>query len=607
MLRYIGVSWNPHDAAQVAAARTLFERLAIGGNWEQVLTAVGLRVFCAGKRMGSRTPYTLSDNAGVVLGTLFRNVGDSFACEVPPTFGTSESSAIVQSGAKRLVSNYWGHYIAFVVNAATGEQWLLRDPTGMMLCFRSEFRGTQIFFSDIEDVAKLELLTLSVNWNYVATRLVSIVLETRETGITEVNKVLGGECLHITPAKVTTNAYWNPIEISRAGTDQSSQAAATRLREITMKCVHSWAALHKSVVLRLSGGLDSSIVLACLSDMRNQILVTCVNHYSPGSDSDERVYARASASHAKVHLLELARDPTIYLDSMLTVARTVEPRHSLALDLAQNSTEAEVARGCNATGIFDGNGGDGVFFQNPVLLGAIDYAYEHGIDSSLFQLALGVARSSERSVWGVLRDVMIFGKLNKTWNPFADVGAKRVLIRSEVLDRVRRDGSITHPLFDRSQRAPPGKRQHAWYLSIPLATYDPADYFCGLDEVQPLISQPLYEACLQTPTYRLVAGGRDRALARQAFASRLAPQVVRRGSKGGMEEYVRAILERNLPFIRDVLSAGILIGEGLLDRHRVEESLSEGVTRLTSSPAELLNCVSTEAWARQWATYRRAC
>src|SRR5262245_35928587 len=137
MLRYIGVSWNPHDAAQVSAKKLVFERFAeAASSWKQVLTADGLCVLCAGKRTGSRGVYALACNTGVVLGTLFRSDGAHVAREAPAQLNCTESSAIVRSAAKRLVSNYWGHYVAFLRDAATGERWLLRDPTGMVLCFR---------------------------------------------------------------------------------------------------------------------------------------------------------------------------------------------------------------------------------------------------------------------------------------------------------------------------------------------------------------------------------------------------------------------------------------------------------------------------------------
>jgi asparagine synthase (glutamine-hydrolysing) len=124
-----------------------------------------------------------------------------------------------------------------------------------------------------------------------------------------------------------------------------------------------------------------------------------------------------------------------------------------------------------------------------------------------------------------------------------------------------------------------------------------------LDFINPLMSQPLLELCLRIPTWLHAAYGRDRAIARTAFAADLPPQVIQRTWKGSADRHLRDMLMNNITKIRELLLEGDLIREGILDRKRVAGALSSAPTRNTSHATELFGYLSTEIWlrqARQW-------
>ena len=50
-----------------------------------------------------------------------------------------------------------------------------------------------VFFSSIEDLARVNLLRFTVDWDYIRARTVFIELPARETGLEEVSEVLPGE------------------------------------------------------------------------------------------------------------------------------------------------------------------------------------------------------------------------------------------------------------------------------------------------------------------------------------------------------------------------------------------------------------------------------
>ncbi len=137
-------------------------------------------------------------------------------------------------------------------------------------------------------------------------------------------------------------------------------------------------------------------------------------------------------------------------------------------------------------------------------------------------------------------------------------------------------------------------------LLYPIGYYDPFEQAAAPEIVNPLLSQPLMEYCLQLPTYLLIQGGRGRALARRAFADDLPAQVINRRSKGDMEEHVKAVLQSNLAFVRELLLDGQLAARGLIDRPKVEELLSGRPTTLSSAAGQIHSLVAIEAWLARW-------
>ena len=101
---------------------------------------------------------------------------------------------------------------------------------------------------------------------------------------------------------------------------KTSPRRSRRMRQCVRDVVHAWASCYDHMLLSLSGGLDSSIVLACLKDAPSRPRVTCFHYYPLGADLDERAYARAAAAKAGLELLERPRDSSFSLQPLLTRA-----------------------------------------------------------------------------------------------------------------------------------------------------------------------------------------------------------------------------------------------------------------------------------------------
>jgi asparagine synthase (glutamine-hydrolysing) len=395
---------------------------------------------------------------------------------------------------------------------------------------------------------------------------------------------------------------WNPLRIAQLDRIESTVEAVDAVRNVTQDCVHAWASCHKNILHRLSGGLDSSIVTSCLSSAPSLPAVVCLNYFGLDAVEDERPFARAVAEKTGFRLIEIQHDPrAVPLNAMLNIARSERPRY-LIYHVEHSELEAHLANEVNASAMFGGAGGDGLFYQNTAILAAVDYLYTHGVTPRLWSIALDAARMDRVSIWAVLRQAVGEIMLNRRWDPRSEIGAGRLLVNPEVVRSVRNDQSLAHPWMEDAAGVPHGKLWHAMGVSTPLPFYDPLGRREDPENVYPLISQPLLELCMRIPVYALIDGGWDRAIARRAFAHSLPSEIVRRRAKGGSTRSMKLLYEQNLPFIRELMLDGMLARERLLDRKKLEMHLSPGrPTHGVAFGEILIEHLCTEAWLRSWA------
>jgi asparagine synthase (glutamine-hydrolysing) len=605
MYRYFVLIWNASDLRACATARDVGERLLMSASrWTRAFDAPGVAAFHAGLGEGASETLALHHGAGVVFGRIFNRDLDSTARAVRIDFDPAESSRIVQTGGRRLIQRYWGRYVGLVQDGATGETWILRDPSGAMPCLLARYQGVHLVFSDLDDCLKLGLLNFSVSWPYIRALLANSTLQARSTGLNEVSEIQLGERLRFSGDSVHRTLEWNPLAIARTDPITDPEQAVLELRETTRACIHAWASCYSGIIHNLSGGLDSSIVLSCLQDAPSQPAVTCLNYFATGPDEDERKYARLMASHARVPLIERQLDPReVRLESILKLRRSSRPWFYL-YELEHGAFEGQLSSARGANALFSGAGGDGVFFQAHADLAVADYLFDRGMGSDLLRVAVDAARISRKSVWPLLFNAIRTRLLHSRRDPLSlSSRPSRTLVSRDVLHSARYDESLQNPWFPRAvtRRTPPGIIWHALSVAAPPAYYPSFTDGPYPERTMPLLSQPLVELCLRIPTYVLIRNGMDRATARRAFAPDLPPEISKRRAKGRIDQHVRNIMDINLGMVRELLLDGRLVKEGLLDRRNLELYLSRDRSPADFQYSEILHeHLCTEAWLARW-------
>ena len=599
MFRYIGLIWDDSQTVSSATAGRFGLDTQSMPDWQSVLVGRGLQVFATGMKPGVNGAYPVAGSRGAVLGRLFRRPGAQAAGHTDPSLDGDDGDRILRTGGRSLVTDYWGRYVAFLQGPGGGTS-ILRDPTGALPCHVMRHEGVWIVFSWLEDVltAFRDLPRPVVSGAGLAAHLDLGESSGRETVLAGVLRVLPGELIRLGADAEDTTLLWNPVEFARSPTMTDPAAAGMELRETVRACTGAWASCYQDILLRLSGGVDSSILASCLSRAQTTARVTCVNYHSPGSDSDERGYARLAAARAGCELVERERDSGFRLERILTMARTPAP--VAYVGRLASLVDAELAAAHGAPALFTGAGGDTVFFEYSFWWPAADYLRQHGPGIGFPGAAMDAARLGGCSVWRTVG--LAAADLLRRRLPPPPVSLYPSLL-SPTGDRrahLYRDARFVHRALLAAGCLPIGKLTQTRHLMHPIGYYDPFGREAAPEAVHPLLSQPLVELCLRLPTFVLTRGGRGRALARSSFSDDLPPEVRVRRSKGGMEEFSTAVLLNNLDFARSLLMDGELVRRGFLDRSRLERALAAQPSTFTVHVGEIHRLIGIEAWLSHW-------
>jgi asparagine synthase (glutamine-hydrolysing) len=527
--------------------------------------------------------------------------------EVPPAAGLiigyafdhstgadiSAASVAARAPAEELIEALWGGYVMLRSLHATPE--VVRDPSGTIACYETDCDEVRIVTSRPDLLFAAGLMRPAIDWTTLSQGLVYRDIKSTRTALLGVGEILPGTAARLYPTGLETRCVWNPWRfVAAADPMLTPDAAIEQVRAAVDGSVAAWAGRFARAIVEISGGLDSAIVAACIAP--TGIAAIGVSYAAIDGDLDETPYARAIADHIGM-ALEVGHPGIASVDLGIChaaglprpCARTfAQPFDRIALALAEER-RADV--------FFSGGGGDNVFSYQRSLSPAIDRIRARGPGTGAWATIADLAQLGETSVWHVAARVLR-RLLRPPANPWrADRG---FLDPAALADIPPPSG---HPWLDIPSGALPGKIMHVAALVRVQCHLEGHRRQRFTPIISPLLAQPVMEACLAVPSWLWCAGGRNRAVARDAFAARLPASVVARQSKGAFDSFSAQLFAANRARIRDMLLGGQLAARKLLDLPAIERAL----TRQTSSSmplVELWSLVDAEAWIRSWSGAR---
>jgi asparagine synthase (glutamine-hydrolysing) len=608
MYRYVVLIWDRSAPRAEAAATLLSRRLREQSHdYGVALSRPGLFVLTAGGQGIFDTHHL--QHRGVVLGSIFQRQRDPLdnSPSPPAMFDPQETANVMNSRGRTLISEYWGNYVAVLPDDQARTVFILKDPCGSLPCFVTSWRGISVVFSCLQDCVDLGVFKFSVNWAYVEDRIASNGADTSRNSLNEVSQIHRGQCMEIKPDNRGENSrqlYWMPVSFSEASRAiYDVEVAAKALRATVQSVIRTLARGHSEILMRLSGGLDSSIVGGCLRRGAAGAKVIAYTGFSPTGKSDERRWASLSAKAAGFPLVECPIEPSkISLSSAFRMRTSVEPPRAL-VSVIRGEIERELAHQRSYSAVFSGHGGDAVFGAEAVRHVVDDFLRLRGFSLQALSISSAVAVRTDASVWTVLKGALLRRMRGSTMADFRSrLINEQSLAATRLKDRGLRTSCFPHPWFSGHEDVPWTVIRRVGGLLLTPEFYDPMEKSEADTplEFAPLYAQPVTELSLQIPLHVLFDRGIDRGLARKAFSADVPFPILRRQWKDRAPGHIEEIVDNNRALFRDVVLGGALAEANLIDHATIESILKGSFSKGTYFVGELFALLDLELWVRQF-------
>ena len=529
------------------------------------------------------------ENGGWIVGSLFDRAGANGLTALPG----SAVLAIASTGGRYLIERCSGSYVAAWRRPGDGGMSLLRDPTATLPAFVAR-SGNRTFIASDADILTLVVEMPDLDWKTVAHQLYYPQLLQASTCLTGWREMLPGERVSIGPKESSAELLWRPWTFAAMrGGLTASQCDLDQVASTIDAVVSGATRRYGRVGLELSGGLDSSILAVAMHHGGRGW--QGINIATESAEGDERAYARLVAERCGAPLLEhVVGSESI---DLLSAPKRLSVRPTGASYL--RSLDRMIAAHTDTLGLdvlVSGTGGDNVFCSTASTAPILDAFRALGFTAAR-QVACNVAIRTDSTTWqvgfAVARRWFSEKTRAKTWPATARF--------------LSRDAGVPfggHPWLAVPTGTPAGTRAHIAGLLRIHPVLDAHDRIADHDVLFPLLSQPVMEACLAIPSWQWLDGGRDRAVARDAFATRLPAAILNRRRKGRLIALLAQAYDRSRPAIAELLGDGLLAGAGLLDRSALLACLGHPASGQTADFARILDLADAELWARSIRRWR---
>lgn len=573
---FLALLWDDQDPQADCEAAALKARVTSGG-WTTAYKGRAAQVWLR----GARSLEIQVAGRALVIGTCLRR-GETQTYR-PADAAPDRAPATIASTFCR---DAWGAYVVLL-----DSRWVFRDPSGGLDCLTWEMGRVRLVTSDAGwPPPGLHPPRCALDWRVIAGWCADSSQGATQVGLAGIEVVGPGSLLEWGRGEPARHLVWRPSRLIGAG-PASPDEVGDGLRHAVGTAVEGLTQSHERILQELSGGLDSAVVAAAVVERGFAHRIgASLNYFGDRLEGDERLHAKAVAERLGLTLHCVGKPLLPLTEADFDVAAKGLRPGFAAIDPVRDRDTAARLRAACATGLVTGHGGDAVFFQMPNLAIAADRRREAGLLGLTGGVLEDIARLTRRPTWDVLRAALAKDESHAGYRP-------------PTLGHADADTSAwIDPWTADCAAAPPAKRLQVRALHRAHLAMGWSHRGLEADIIHPLLSQPVMEFCLGLTTTQLTRGGRDRVVAREAYRGRLPDLVIDRRSKGDLTAHYGRVIAASLGFLRPLLLEGCLAEAGLLDRRKLEATLTPEQLMLDRANSEILVATVIESWVRWWQT-----
>ena len=498
-----------------------------------------------------------------------------------------------------LAQNAWGSYVLAIVDER-GELQVFRDPTGLSTVYYRVESDVIFFSSDLASLGRIGAGVPAYDESFLACFAAWGVHTTERTPLRGILELLPGECLTTGKGAIETLRFWTPIDcLERA---KVTEPTYEELREVFIATVDRSLTPHRSVYVDLSGGLDSSTLLASLVHRRERgkIIASTVFHPSVAS-ANELLQARSVAASLDVKLIEINGEQYLPFTPTKTQKFVRHKPTPQLLHLALHDAHAMAANAYGCSVFANGYGGDQVFqaqLQQPLhvadhLLEKSFGLYFRELTCWCSLLGLPYLPTVAKSISAALRAE--FGKHE------AYLGRRRPSgwVGRELLE-LQSKRQVYPPFWNRLRGVGPLKARQVLDIYDAAAFLDRGDRHSQSTMHHPFFEQPIVEFALALPVSSLARNGEDRYLFRKMAMQMVPLAIGRRRAKGEYSGMYQLGLRKNAKRIEEIVMDGWFVSSSLVDRSKLREQLALASQGFSPDIWSILNLITLELWLNSW-------
>src|SRR5215469_1891540 len=486
--------------------------------------------------------------------------------------------------------------------------FVARDRLGIKPLYFTQAGGALIFASEIKAILQHPAVRAELNVEALNNYLSLKYVPAPQTIFKGISALPPGSSLTCDGDGVRIRRYWDLSFASHANGHVREEVFAEQLEALLRDCVKQHLMSDVPFGAFLSGGVDSSTIVALMSQFVNEPVKT----YSVGFEGDgeafsELPYARMvakkfQADHHEViirpsHLSGLAEKVIWHLDQPLAENATLA--NYMVAEMAARDVKM----------VLTGEGGDELFAGYARYSGERLSPLFRRIPQPVKSLALGACSRLP----GLRRQKLALFALNQpdeitrfvNWFPLFNSGMKQSLLSSDLkktLSGYDADYVFAEHL-SRTDAVEPLNRMlyvdtKLWLADLLLARGDKMSMAVSLEARVPLLDHKLVEFAASLPQNLKLRKFTRKYLLKKVSRTWLPPEILNRKKQGFPMPTSQWLRNEARTFMRDVLSACALKQRGLFHPPFVEKLMSEHERGFADHGPLLWGLMNVELWQR---------
>jgi asparagine synthase (glutamine-hydrolysing) len=577
--------------------------------------ALGMRRLSIIDLSGGKQPITNEDGTIVTVfnGEIYnyRPLRDELESRGHTLATESDTEVIVhlyEDFGEDCIHHLRGMFGLAVWDARQRRLFVARDRLGIKPVYFAQAGGTLIFASEIKAILQHPAVHVRLNVEALNNYLSLKYVPSPQTMFSGISSLPPGCSFTCDSNGLRARRYWDLSFANPRGRQLREEVYAEQLEALLRECVQQHLMSDVPFGAFLSGGVDSSSVVALMSQFLNEPVKT----YSVGFEGDgetfsELPYARMVAKkfqtdHHEIiirpsHLVELANKVVWHLDQPLAENATLA--NYLVAELAARDVKM----------VLTGEGGDELF------AGYARYSGERF--SPLFRAVPGPVKSLALAgcswVPGMRRQKLALFALSQTdeisrfvnWFPLFNSEMKQSLLSADLKESLSGYGAdyVFAEQLSRTDAVEPVNRMlyvdtKLWLPDLLLARGDKMSMAVSLEARVPLLDHKLVEFAAALPQNLKLRNLTRKYLLKRVSKAWLPPEILHRKKQGFPMPTSLWLRKEARSFMRDVLSTSALQRRGLFHAPFVEKLIGEHERGFADHGSLLWGLMNVELWQR---------